>query len=79
MRSHVHGILLDEKLSNLMSSYRSNFARTGDPKGPGLPRWSAYSHESQYEVMHLSASPHPAPDEHRARCEFLDTGPAHPY
>jgi len=68
----------DEKLSDLMSSFWSNFARTGDPNGPGLPRWPAYSRESQYAVMHLSASPHPAPDEHRARYEFLDTVPVHP-
>ena len=27
----------DEKLSDLMSSYWTNFAKTGDPNGPGLP------------------------------------------
>jgi len=67
----------DEKVSDLMSSYWVNFARTGDPNGPGLPRWPAYGGQSGYEVMHLSASPYPAPDEHRARYEFLDTLPSH--
>jgi para-nitrobenzyl esterase len=62
----------DTKLSDLMSSYWSNFAKTGDPNGPGLPKWPAYSAGSHYPVMHLSAESHAAPDEHRARYEFLD-------
>jgi len=63
----------DEKLSDLMSSYWVNFARTGDPNGPGLPPWPAYRSEKEHEVMHLSASSHATPDEHKARYEFLDT------
>ncbi len=62
----------DEKLSDLMSSCWTNFARTGDPNGPGLPHWPAYSSAGKYEVMHLSASPYSAPDMHRSRYEFLD-------
>lgn len=65
----------DEQTSDLMSSYWTNFAKTGDPNGPGLPHWPEYSSRDHYEVMHLSASPHPAPDEHRARYEFLDATP----
>ena len=67
----------DEKLSDLISSYWTNFAKTGDPNGPGLPRWPAYSSQGKYEVMHLSASPYSAPDEHRSRYEFLDALPPH--
>lgn len=62
----------DRKLSDLMASYWTNFAKTRDPNGEGLPHWPAYSSDG-YQVMHLSADPHAAPDEHRARHEFLDS------
>jgi para-nitrobenzyl esterase len=63
------------KLSERMVSYWTNFARTGDPNGPGLPRWPPYEEKSGGQVMHLGAEPRAAPDPHRARYEFLDTLP----
>jgi para-nitrobenzyl esterase len=62
----------DKALSDLMSSYWSNFARNGDPNGAGLPPWPAYNSQGRYAVMHLDASSHEAPDDHRERYEFLD-------
>lgn len=67
----------DEKLSDLMSTYWANFAKTGDPNGPGLPHWPAYSAKDGYQLMYLSFEPHAAPDPHRARYLFLDSLPRH--
>jgi para-nitrobenzyl esterase len=66
----------DRKLSGLISSYWTNFAKTGDPNGPGLPKWPRTTGKDGYEVMHLvegdGAGPHAAPDNVRARYELLD-------
>jgi para-nitrobenzyl esterase len=62
----------DWKLSDAMMTYWSNFARTGNPNGAGLPRWPNYDRRSNYQVMHLDTTLHAAPDTHRARYEFLD-------
>jgi para-nitrobenzyl esterase len=62
----------DYQVSELISSYWTNFAKTGDPNGPGLPLWPAYDKEGGYQVMHLKANPESAPDGHRGRYEFLE-------
>ncbi len=61
----------DRRLSEQMVAYWSNFAKTGDPNGEGLPKWPAYRKDS-YQVMHLRANPAAAPDDRRARYELLD-------
>jgi para-nitrobenzyl esterase len=62
----------DRAVSELMASYWSNFAKTGDPNGPGLPTWPAYR-ATDYQVMHLNAKSAAASDDHRNRYEFLDS------
>jgi para-nitrobenzyl esterase len=61
----------DQKLSDLMSSYWLNFAKTGDPNGPGLPEWQPFSAANQ-QVMYLDASPRMQPVPKLERLEALD-------
>lgn len=62
----------DRKLSDEIATYWSNFAKRGDPNGEELTKWPPYNQQDGYEVMHLTAGPHAAPEKHRARYEFLD-------
>jgi len=50
----------DQELSDLMSSYWVNFARTGNPNAPGLPPWPAFS-DAHPSVMHFDARPSARP------------------
>jgi para-nitrobenzyl esterase len=42
----------DRKLAQEMSSYWANFARSGDPNGPGLPPWPAFT-SAESKVQYL--------------------------
>jgi para-nitrobenzyl esterase len=52
-----------------MIEYWTNFAKTGDPNGPGLPAWPRY--DKTDEVMHLDADSKASLDTTHARYEFL--------
>jgi para-nitrobenzyl esterase len=68
----------DYKLSDVMQSYWSNFAKTGDPNGPGLSKWPQNDSKDSYAVMYLDVDAHSAPAAHRDRYEFLDAYYARP-
>ena len=62
----------DREVSELMASYWTNFAKTGNPNGPGLPEWPLYNAKDGYQVMHLKPHAAAMPDAHRSRYEFLN-------
>jgi para-nitrobenzyl esterase len=62
----------DRKLSDEVMSYWTNFARTGDPNGAGLPVWPKYGKND--ELIHLDSEITSGPDTLRARYEFLLKG-----
>ena len=59
----------DRALSDQIMSYWTNFARTGDPNGPGLPLWPRLG--SNDEMIHLNVPITSGPDTLRARYEVL--------
>jgi para-nitrobenzyl esterase len=63
----------DFKVSDEMSTYWTNFAKSGNPNGNGLPDWRPYNGQDGYPVMHLRGDgSHAAKDVQRPRYEFLD-------
>jgi para-nitrobenzyl esterase len=62
----------DRALSDLMMTYWSNFAKTSDPNGAGLPQWPRYEKGTGYQVMHLDETSKAAPDAQRKRYEAID-------
>ncbi len=53
----------DAAMSELVSTYFTNFAKSGDPNGAGLPQWPAFT-EARQQVMFLDAksSARPVPN-----------------
>ena len=43
---------VDFELARAMTGYWTNFAKTGDPNGAGLPNWTAFNEKKQ-DVMLL--------------------------
>ena len=62
----------DRKLSEQMMSYWTNFAKTGDPNGAGLPEWPKYGKDDA--LIHLDSNITSGPDTLRSRYEFLMKG-----
>jgi para-nitrobenzyl esterase len=62
----------DRKLSEQMMSYWTNFAKTGDPNGSGLPQWPKYGKDDS--LIHLDSTITAGPDTLRPRYEFLLKG-----
>jgi para-nitrobenzyl esterase len=61
----------DTAMSDLMSSYWVNFAKTGDPNGVGLPQWPAFSASAQ-QVMLFDSKPAARPVPNMTQLTVLD-------
>jgi len=61
---------VDFKLSDIIASYWSNFAKAGDPNGSGLPRWPSYDPAS-HNTMELGEQVGPMPEAEPAKVEFF--------
>ncbi|WP_062133432.1 carboxylesterase/lipase family protein [Paraburkholderia monticola] len=62
----------DFAVADAMSSYWTNFAKTGNPNGSGLPNWPAYTGAGG-QVMGLATPLQPQPETTTARFQFLNS------
>lgn len=61
----------DKKIANIMSSYWFNFAKTGNPNGDSLPRWTCYDDKSD-KVMSIGDYIGTIPTPHKENLKFFD-------
>jgi hypothetical protein len=63
----------DQAVARMVNSYWANFAKTGDPNGPGLPRWPRYDARTNGILeFRLDGSPVAAPDPLKARMDVAE-------
>lgn len=61
----------DTAISDLMSSYWTNFAKTGNPNGSGLPYWPAFTASSQ-QIMYFDGHSGAQPVPNLAQIKAMD-------
>lgn len=61
----------DQKLANLMTTYWTQFAKTGDPNSPGLPLWPPYDPKSDL-TFELGRQTAPRPTPHASRFQAFE-------
>jgi para-nitrobenzyl esterase len=63
----------DYKLSDLVETYWTNFAKTGDPNGGDAQKWPQYNAADSWQILHLDVETHAGPDPYRERYLFLQS------
>ena len=60
----------DRSLGELMSSLWTNFAKTGDPNGAGLPKWPAYDSKDE-KLLYITTEAKPQAPPYKLELDFL--------
>jgi para-nitrobenzyl esterase len=61
----------DRRIGDLLSSYWVNFARTGDPNGPGLPPWEPFT-DARQRMLHIGSTVAMGDVPHRTELGFVE-------
>ena len=63
----------DAAVAKMMNTYWANFARTGDPNGPGLPKWPRYEPgKGEIFDIKLDGSAIAEPDPRKVRLDVIE-------
>jgi para-nitrobenzyl esterase len=72
-RPDAHWQPEDYKVSDLVETYWTNFAKTGNPNGGDAPNWPQYNVGDDWQILHLDVDTHAGPDPYRQRYLFLQS------